>query len=65
MQRGDTVIVRGYPNQRLERIVWEEHATYVLVCRKEIYQEAMNQGSEPSSTMGFPKEDVLETHSVS
>lgn len=60
MQRGDHIIVRGYPDKRLERIVWDEYDTYVLVCRKEIYEEALIRGDNPTATMGFPKEDVLE-----
>lgn len=59
MQRGDIVIVRAYPNKQLERVVWEEHKTYVLVCRSEIYIEAIKQGVEPESSMGFPTEDVM------
>ena len=63
MRRGDEVIVRAYPDKRLRRILWEEHETYVLVCRPEMYEEAILQKSEPVSTMGFPKEDVLEVRS--
>lgn len=59
MQRGDHIVVRGYPDKRLERIVWDEYDSYVLVCRKEIYEEALFLGGDPRSTMGFPKEDVL------
>lgn len=59
MQRGDVVVVRAYPNKQLERVVWEEHKSYVLVCRPEVYDEAVKQGVEPESWMGFPKEDVM------
>ena len=58
MQRGDAVTVRSYPNNHLERVVWEVHDTYVLVCRREIYEQAVEFGAEPESSMGFPKEDV-------
>ena len=59
VQRGDIVLVRAYPDKQLERVVWEEHETYVLVCRQEMYEEAIRTGEEPKSSMGFPKEDVL------
>lgn len=59
MRKGDVVLVYAYPDKQLERIVWEERETYVLVCRQEIYEEAIRTGAEPISSMGFPKEDVL------
>lgn len=61
MQRGDVVTVMAYPNKSLERIVWEVHGTYVLVCRLDIYQEAIGSDEDPESTMGFPIEDVQMT----
>ena len=60
MNRGQRVLVRAFPNETLERIVWEESGTYVVVCRPEIYKETVLVGkSEPLSVMGFPKEDIL------
>ena len=59
MQRGDIVLVNAYPDKKLDRVVWDEHETYVLVCRQEVYEEAIRTGGEPTSSMGFPKEDVL------
>ena len=61
MQRGETVIVKALGDTRLERVVLEIHDTYVLVCRREIYEESIASGIQPSQTMGFPKEDVAPT----
>ena len=58
MRRGDNVLVRVYPNGTVERIVWDERNTYIMCCRREIYEDAIARGVEPESTMGFPKEDV-------
>ena len=58
MKRGEKVIVRAYPNKMLERVVWDEDNTYVVVCRPEVYATATLLGTEPESVMGFPKEDV-------
>ena len=60
MKKGDWVVVRGYPNTRLQRVVWSSHETYVLVCRPDVYEAAITKGHDPSDTMGFPIEDVLE-----
>ena len=59
MNRGDLVRVRAYPDKNLERIVWEEFPTYVLVVRPEIYHAALHSRQEPEWVMGFPKEDVF------
>ena len=60
MKRGDVIQVRAYPDKLLSRILWEEHATWVMVCRQEVYQDVLNQGcDEPAVWMGFPKEDVV------
>ncbi|MEK7280749.1 MAG: hypothetical protein AAB037_00145 [Chloroflexota bacterium] len=58
MNRGDVVRVRAYPDKVLERIVWEEGETYVIVCRPEVYKEAV-KSNIPTGFMGFPKEDVM------
>ena len=58
MKRGDAVKVRAFPNQSLDRIVWHEYNTYVLVVRPTVYHTALHAGGEPAG-MGFPKEDVL------
>lgn len=58
MQRGDRVKVHSYPDKLLERVVWEECETYILVCLPEVYSVATLFETEPISTMGFPKEDV-------
>ena len=60
MKRGDVVLVKAYPNKQLERIVWEVHASYVLVCRAEVFADAIERRCEPESTMGFPQEDVVQ-----
>jgi len=59
MNRGDKVIVSAYPDKRLERLVWDEHESYIVVCRPEVYAAATLFGVEPDSIMGFPKEDVV------
>lgn len=60
MKRGDRVLVKAFPDKELQRIVWEEGNTYVVVCRPEIYEEAMKSRVAPTLdlVMGFPKEDV-------
>lgn len=57
MTKGQRVIVRAFSNKVLNRVVWEEAQTYVVVCRPEVYEEAVRTG-EPTSVMAFPKEDV-------
>ena len=59
MKRGQKILVKAYPNQTLERIVWEEGKTYVAVCRPEIYEGIKASVKLPASVMGFPKEDVI------
>ena len=59
MQKGDLVIVHAYPDEFLERIVWEEFPSYVEVCRQEVFEQAIISGTTPISVMGFPKEDVI------
>lgn len=58
MERGTAVLVRVYPDKTVERVVWEEKKTYIIVCRREVYDAAIRSGKEPDSSMGFPKEDV-------
>lgn len=58
MKRGDVVKVRAYPDKVLDRVVWDEAETYILVCRPEVYRKAVAFGTEPEGFMGFPKEDV-------
>ena len=64
MKRGDLVTVKAYPDKRLKRVVWEEYDTYVLVCRPEIYAEAIRKKAAPESWMGFPREDVQVTEAA-
>ena len=59
MEKGEEILVRAYPDKILQRIFLEDHGTYVLVCRSEVYEEARASGSEPSALMGFPIEDIL------
>lgn len=58
MEKGERVHVRAYPDETLERIFLEEHPTYILVCREEVYADACASGNEPEVVMGFPKEDI-------
>ena len=58
MKRGDSVRVRAYPDKVLARVVWEVEKTYVVVCRPEVYKQAVASGTEPEVFMGFPNEDV-------
>ena len=58
LKRGDSVLVHAYPDEWLERVVWEGYPSYVLVCRQAIYDEAIATGCEPQSSMGFPIEDI-------
>jgi len=58
MKRGDLVLVKIFPNQEASRVVWEEHETYLICCRPEVYAKALKLKREPESSMGFPKEDV-------
>ncbi len=59
MKRGQKILVKAFPNQTLERIVWEEGKTYVAVCRPEVFESIKNVVGLPESVMGFPKEDVV------
>lgn len=59
MKKGEKILVRAYPDKVLERIFLEEHGTYAIVCRPEIYELATSAGSEPSAIMGFPIEDII------
>ena len=59
MKRGQKILVKAYPNETLERIVWEERKTYVAVCRPEIFENIKNSDGLPDSIMGFPKEDII------
>ena len=59
MKRGDTVMVRVYPDGVVARVAWEVLDTWVMVCRPQVFQEAIANGEdEPRSWMGFPLEDV-------
>jgi hypothetical protein len=58
MNRGQRVLVRAYPDKTLERIVWQECETYVIVCRPEVYESVARLDTLPDCAMGFPKEDV-------
>jgi hypothetical protein len=60
LSKGQRVLVRAYPDRRLERIVLREEKTYVLVCRPEVYHKVKELDSLSDDVMGFPKEDVLE-----
>ena len=64
MKRGDMVLVRAFPDEILERVVWEEQKTYVILCRREIYERAIEECSEPTTTMGFPKGDIIQSVSA-
>ena len=59
MEKGEKILVRSYPDKILERIFLEDHGTYALVCRQEVYEEARKSGSEPKALMGFPIEDIM------
>jgi len=59
MEKGQWVLVKAFPDKTLERIVWEENRTYVVVCRPEVYGQAIALRAEPVVVMGFPKEDVM------
>ena len=61
MEKGEKILVRAYPDKTLERIFLEDHGTYALVCRPEVYEEASTLGSEPRALMGFPIEDIIST----
>lgn len=63
MRRGDSVLVRVYPGRTVDRVVWEAKTTYVVCCRKEVFETAIREGTEPESSMGFPKEDVKISYS--
>ena len=54
--------MRAYPDKILERVFLEEHGTYVLVCRPEVYDVARTTGIEPDASMGFPIEDIVNIH---
>lgn len=60
MKKGESVRVRVYPDKVVQRIVWEERETYVVLCRPEIYKSAIQKSQEPEVTMGFPKEDIIQ-----
>jgi len=51
--------VIAYPNKVVERVVLEEKETYVLCCRKEIFEDIQREGDLSESYMGFPKESIL------
>ncbi len=60
MKKGQKILVKAaYPEDTLERVVWEEGKTYVAVCRPEIFEEIRNLSGLPESVMGFPKEDII------
>ena len=63
MEKGEKILVRSYSDKILERIFLEDHGTYALVCRPEVYEEARASGSEPKALMGFPIEDIIGTQS--
>lgn len=60
MKRGQLVKVKAYPNKELVRVVLEEHDTYVLVCRPEVYEGVKDFDIPPDFGMGFPKKDIIE-----
>jgi hypothetical protein len=59
MKKGQRILVKAYPNETLERIVWEEGKTYVAVCRPEVYEHIKGFVGLPDLVMGFPKDDVV------
>lgn len=64
MRKGQRVIVKGYPDKKLERVVLADEGSYVLVCRPEVYNDIVMSGSPidklPEAVMGFPKEDIIQ-----
>ena len=52
MEKGEKILVRAYPDKVLQRIFLEDHGTYVLVCRPEVYEESRMLGIEPKAVMG-------------
>jgi len=59
LTRGQIIQVIAYPNKVVERVVLEEKETYVLCCRKEIFEDIQREGDLSESYMGFPKESIL------
>jgi hypothetical protein len=58
MNIGTKVMVKAYPNKELERLVLKEAKSYILVCREEVFKDALIHGDSYPNVMGFPKEDV-------
>jgi len=59
MEKGQRVLVRGYPDKELERVILEEADTYILVCRPEVYEAIKDDEGLSGYAMGFPKKDVI------
>lgn len=60
LTKGQIIRVKAYPNKIIERVVLEEADTYVLCCRKEVFEEIADIERPYDKCMGFPKEDVVE-----
>ncbi len=58
LTRGTVVTVVALRGVRLQRRVWEDVGSGVLVCSEEDYRRALRLGEEPQAA-GFPKQDVL------
>jgi hypothetical protein len=59
MEKGQRVLIKGYPHKELERVVLEEANTYILVCRPEVYESIKDDRGLSGYAMGFPKKDVI------
>jgi hypothetical protein len=59
MQPGDTIRLRAYGGEEIERRVVGVKGDVVVVCRDEEYQKARKEGREPI-TVGFRIDDVLQ-----
>lgn len=57
MNKGEPVLVRDYRGRFVQRIVWDQFGTSIVVCRASDYENWTQTGWEPKLT-GFPYEDI-------
>lgn len=57
MNKGDTVTVQDFRGRLLQRIVWDQFGTSIVVCTAGEYETWRQTGSEPKLA-GFPHQEV-------
>jgi hypothetical protein len=59
LERGATVLVKTSNRGEVERVVWEDAGGTVYLCSPRQF-DALNNGINAPTPIGFPRDDVCE-----